>query len=746
MRTRRGLGQRIPEALAPLLACLLAASTALGTAARAQAPQPSASLVAEIGALMREKAARTPIQQKISSRLLYEARLERLGAAAMAASGAPMLRAPRLRGTRARPEVEIEGTIDGALRAAIADERGTVTVALPERGFLRAHLPVASVERIAALPGVARIRLAIPPETRMLNVSEGDNAHRADQARTTFSVDGSGVTVGVLSDGVDSLAAVQASGDLPAVTVLAGQQGSGDEGTAMLEIVHDLAPGATLLFATAFNGQASFAANIVALRAAGADVIVDDVFYFAEAVYQDDDVAAAVDQVVADGALYFSSAGNAGNLNDGTAGVWEGAFADSGSLFQGSPAHDFGGGVIGNRIDDPPSQFYTLHWNDPLGASANDYDFFLVDAGLTTVIDSSTNAQNGNDDPFEIMSAESTDTGLVLVVVRFAGADRVLHLNSNRGELQFATDGQTSGHASARGAFGVAATDWFFATGPGGTFGGGESVELFSSDGPRRIYFEADGSEITPGNLTTSGGEVRDKPDLTAADCVTTASPGFSVFCGTSAAAPHAAAIAALALDAAAGHGLGRPELGLALATSALDIEAPGPDRDAGVGIVDARALLETLEQSCSDGIDNDGDGRTDGVDPGCADAATDFSERSPTLPCDDGLDNDGDGFADFDPDAGEGDPGCANPSSPSESPACQDGIDNDGQPGTDFDGGVSVLGVGNGDPAGSDPQCTQPWLGSESPPPVSCGLGPELAGLLTLLLGMRRLRRRTRA
>ncbi|MCA1480962.1 hypothetical protein I6F37_39210, partial [Bradyrhizobium sp. NBAIM08] len=89
-------------------------------------------------------------------------------------------------------------------------------------------------------------------------LAEGDKTHGADRARAARKLSGVGITVGVLSDGVDSLTASMASGDLPAdVRVL--KPGYGDEGTAMLEIVHDVAPRAKLAFATANNTPEEFA-------------------------------------------------------------------------------------------------------------------------------------------------------------------------------------------------------------------------------------------------------------------------------------------------------------------------------------------------------------------------------------------------------------------------------------------------------------------------------------------------------
>ena len=170
--------------------------------------------------------------------------------------------------------------------------------------------------------------------------------------------------------GSQTLAARQASGDLPAqVIVLPGQEGSGDEGTAMLEIVHDLAPGADLYFATGLDGQARFAANIEALCDAGANVIVDDIGYYLEANLQDGIIAQGVNAAVADGCYFFSAAGNDGNLNDKTSGVWEGDYAAGSSLtVEGETAgvrHDFGSG----KEEDPVVGVVLRHGRPAVGRS-----------------------------------------------------------------------------------------------------------------------------------------------------------------------------------------------------------------------------------------------------------------------------------------------------------------------------------------------------------------------------------------
>ena len=588
--------------------------------------------VRQIETLMTEKQERNPVQRKIDSRLLDAWQMvqgkevvpayNRLPVE-LEATDAPTAR-PKAYDARdqngaGRVLVDLRADVTPAVLARIEELGGEVVNSVGKYRAIRAWLPLDSMEVLAALDEVQWIRVAdramtnrevrrsksisdsvVAQATDKVDRSEGDAAHDVPGARAEYGVDGTGVGIGVLSNGIGTLADRQASGDLPdSVVILDGQAGERYdlEGTAMLEIVHDLAPGAHLYFATAFGSPAQFAANIEALCEAGADVIVDDVIWFAESAFQDDVVAKGVNAAVEAGCFYFSAAGNGGNLNDGTASVWEGDFADAGDepqvgVVSVGDQHEFADGVSANRITEW-ALAYLLKWADPLGASANDYDLYLLDESLTTVVRASTSVQDGEQDPFEVFDGLPGDVGMHLVVVRSEGEARYIRLNAYDGELEHATAGQIFGHVGAESAISVAAVSVLSARGEDGVFDGSESVETFSSDGPRRMFFQPDGTPITPGSFSSTGGEVLDKPDIAAADGVRTSTPGFELFEGTSAAAPHAAAIAALMVEAAGGRNRIDPAtLRAALTKAALDIEAPGPDRDSGAGIPLAPAAV----------------------------------------------------------------------------------------------------------------------------------------------------------
>jgi len=577
----------------------------------------SPEALAQIEALIAEKESRSATEQKIDSQLLYEMRM-RSGLAAAPGIAAVETDVPYAPDGHA--VVDVKAKLSDELDAALAALGAEVLSISPADSAIRIHIGIEKIKALAALPGVIFVEPRQDATTsgmgqsqQTTNVletntgqgsrsSEGDITHLAFAARAAFEARGAGVKIGVLSNGVTNLAASQASGDLGPVTVLPGQVGSADEGTAMLEIIHDLAPDAQLYFATSLGGITTFADNIRALRAAGCDIVVDDGFYFVESPFHDGQaegvvsprnmgvVTQAINEVTASGALYFSAAGNAGNLNDGTSGTWEGDFADGGPTAGPVPAgnrlHSFGGQSF-NILTAATTNPISLFWSDPLGASTNDYDLFILNATGTSVLASSTNIQSGTLDPYEQVSGAAAAAGSRIVIVKKGTAEpRFLHLATHRGRLSIATAGEIHGHAQAPAAFAVAATP---AVGPfPGPFTSTSVVETFSSDGPRRVFFRPDNTPYTPGDFSGSGGEVHQKPDITAADGVSVS--GGSPFVGTSASAAHAAAIAALLKSA--NHSLTPAQIRAALLASAIDIEAPGVDRDSGAGIIMADGAL----------------------------------------------------------------------------------------------------------------------------------------------------------
>ena len=177
-------------------------------------------------------------------------------------------------------------------------------------GIVQGWIPVENIEALAAEPVVVKVR---PPSYGTHDTgpvdSQGDSIHRCDQARN-LGFNGAGVKVGVVSDGVSGLTTSQAAGELGPVQVLSA--GSGDEGTAMLEIIADCAPGAELAFATSGSTSLEFIQAVNSLRDAGAQIIVDDTAAFVTEPVFEDSTTALNDRTVGATVLRVSSAGNRG--------------------------------------------------------------------------------------------------------------------------------------------------------------------------------------------------------------------------------------------------------------------------------------------------------------------------------------------------------------------------------------------------------------------------------------------------
>ena len=624
------------------------------------------------------------------------------------------------------------------------------------------RLPLSAVETALELPGLRSMTATQPPIRNVGSItSQGDVALRADLARASYLVDGTGVTVGVISDSYDTLGGASAdiaSGDLPAagVTVLNGESTYCgtlifciDEGRAMLQIIHDLAPGAELAFASGIEGIAAYANAITGLAAAGAKVIVDDLLIIQEPMFQDGAIAQAINSVVASGAAYFSAAGNSGRKG------FETGFVDSGEvlcieffepegdcdpLFERvGNMHDFdpGPGVdnyLGITVPLNGVVTIAMQWDQPFGGPGpeTDHDLVLLDATGQTYVTISANDNVAMGEGWEALRYENseflsqeTEFGIAITyddidsvgppanllrLVIFGSGVTINEYQTNSGTLY--------GHANAAGAVAVGAA--FYLQTP--EFGVSPPLlEPFSSAGGVPILFDSTGVPL-------SAPEVRQKPEITAVDGVNTTfffddsfgNDGIDDFFGTSAAAPHAAAIAALLFEA-------RPDatpgqLRNALQDSAIDMGPAGVDFDSGYGLVRADVALEEI--LAAGPVDTDGDGVPDAEDAfpfdptewsdTDGDGVGDNADAFPTDPLewrdqdDDGVGDNADAFptdpaewSDIDGD-GVGDNGDAFPADPAE--AVDTDLDGIGDNADTDDDGDGVLDDADNCPLVSNP------------------------------------------
>ncbi|HZQ46784.1 MAG TPA: hypothetical protein VFC07_07235, partial [Verrucomicrobiae bacterium] len=238
-------------ALAPVIGWL-GIALLLGMAGDSRADDDSGVsplLTAQLQALQQEKASFTPAQQKMDSQLVFAAKAAR--GESIAGGAVPNLRVLAKPDTNGMIKVDIHATVTQGLVASLQALGAVVEGTFSQYGVIVARIPVKQAESFAGLADVQFVRPSVGFVTRNSD-PEGVVAHRASQAISTFGVNGGGIKVGVMSDSVDFLSQVQALGDLGDVTVVPGQSGipGTGEGTAMLEIVHAMAPGAQLFFAT----------------------------------------------------------------------------------------------------------------------------------------------------------------------------------------------------------------------------------------------------------------------------------------------------------------------------------------------------------------------------------------------------------------------------------------------------------------------------------------------------------------
>ncbi|MEN6341880.1 MAG: S8 family serine peptidase [Methanospirillum sp.] len=446
-------------------------------------------------------------------------------------------------------------------------------------GLVAAWVAPNRILDLARISSVREIRPILQPRIRTGSItSTGDTLLRAAELRNATGLSGAGIKVGVISDGVDHWSSARASGDLPADLAVLRNDVGGDEGTAMLEIVHDIAPNASLAFHDCGWNVLEFNQAIDALVDDGCRIIVDDIGWIDEPFFEDGVVAAHAAEVASSrGVVYVTAAGNDAGLH------YQGLFRDDGS---GRGWHDFSNGTSPSRnrlyVDLPPGDSVTvvLQWAEPFGHASSNYDLELYNmVDLSVPLAAGSRIQDGNDDPIEVLTWVNAGAATVQAEIdvskpRSAPA-RTLELfvypRGGASLLATNTDPRDSvyGHPAANGAIAVAAIDATDAT--------GERIEPYSSRGPVTI--------IAPLAAT------RQKPDCSGVDGVRVTGAGSfpTGFWGTSAAAPHAAGLAALIWS-------GRQDASGAQVKSALlatadDLDTAGPDPIYGAGRLNATAM-----------------------------------------------------------------------------------------------------------------------------------------------------------
>ncbi|MDE3096926.1 MAG: S8 family serine peptidase [Chloroflexota bacterium] len=547
----------------------------------------------------------------------------------------------------------------GAPASALADLVGLgmqVQRTDDKNRIVQGLLPVSQLDAAAALASVATVRLPAYGYVQTGSVTtQGDSILGSATLRSQLTASGAGVRVGVISDGMEGLASAQASGDLGPVdtttcnvapgTPSPTASGAGAEGTAMSEIVQDIVPNAQIIFGyfgSNVGGTALDFNNAVNCLAVHADVVVDDISWFNTGPYNGTSLVSANTSAALNNPAnpirgYYTSAGNYAQNH------YHAPWVDSG-FYVGSLAGDWwelqrfqgGGGTTdggyglqcaagvfcGDTVQLAPggSLAVYLQWNDPFGGSTNDYDLLLQDNYTnpgTLYLASASRQGPGFPYPVEgfgITNTHGVTTTYNILIGNYKGLaaprtfdmyvlcggcagfptglpapDNLAAHNYNTLAGSLPNESDASGGVLAAGAISAANSPGY------------NTIDYYSSRGP-----------------TVDG---RTKPDITGIDCVAiTGAAGFpKPFCGTSAAAPHIAGIAALLLSCnpmllqahdAGAYLASRTTLRTVLLNGATPLGIGQPNNTFGYGR--ANTMTSAPLAGC---LDTDGDGYPNGLE-----------------------------------------------------------------------------------------------------------------------------------
>ena len=491
-----------------------------------------------------------------------------------------------------RALVEVFHTLsDAEARARVGSVGGDVTGVVP--GVLvQAEVPWGKLERLEGSDGISFVR---PPRRVDVPVAQepaqrrrrGSKVVGSEVAVTGANVWhaagklGAGVKVGIVDVfSGKKYAAARRAKQVPAPIATAcfasgrpcnvfGSGRSGAHGTAVAEIVHEMAPDAQLVLGSAFTAS-DLQAVVDVFVANGVKIVTRSLTSEYDGPGDGTGpVDAVIDDAVSKGITWFNSAGNSAG---------QGVFPRSGSYYRGTFTdadgdgfHDFAPGV---EVLGLPCFTFTngLRWDDfsEVPVNVTDFDLIEIDSNVN-LLDESRDRQGstgGTAPPLENFESQGTSCSrvsrpIVFVAIELinpgSGANDVLEFQNNGAPMTISSDPFSAAvpacDSANAGLVCVGAVD------PAQ----GTTIASYSSRGPTN--------------------DLRIKPDVSAPACV--ASFSFrSCFNGTSAASPVAAGVGALLLGAGVAGSDTAAGLGDVVRAAVVDRGAPGPDNDFGTGQV----------------------------------------------------------------------------------------------------------------------------------------------------------------
>lgn len=394
-----------------------------------------------------------------------------------------------------------------AALSALGVNRGAIEATT---SLIKVSVPLGLVKQIAAqLGGITFIRPPYIPYPLGIT-GQGVVAIGAD-AFHAAGITGSGVKVAIIDLGFAGLSQAQARGDIPYSVSQHDLTGTGltsgiTHGTAVTEIVHEIAPGAQLHLIK-IGDEVDLDQAVTYCQNNGIDIINHSLGWYNTNFYDGTGTIAEIARrAIQAGILWINAAGNEAQSH------WEGIFTDGNSDGWHDQSLTFHA-TSGSQV------ILYVTWND-WPQAGSDYDLYLYDPA-NNVVASSTKHQTGTEEPTESIITTVTASGTYTVRFKGTGSKKLEIYNLYQDLSPAIAASSILAPANVGEVVAVGAIDYArYTTGPQGAY---------SSQGP-----------------TNDG---RAKPDLCAPDNVSTGTSPYSPFVGTSGAAPHAAGAAALLLS-----------------------------------------------------------------------------------------------------------------------------------------------------------------------------------------------------